>query len=226
MPLLIAVFVNGGVLLLLPLAGRAVGRMIHLSTPQPLVVEPFERRLLEAPKVVEEPLRHKPQKPKTEKRRLFRTMEPLKVRSVVRREREEERLVAEPLELGLTIEPHLRHLEGVGVAEGSPEGALEGGATEKDEGASFEPPVLIHSVRPKYPRWASEQGLEGTVVVRMLVTEDGRVENAEVVRSSGYGLLDDAALSAVRSYLFRPARKDGEPIKVYVEQEIIFKIER
>lgn len=225
LPFLVAVLINGGVLLLLPFVGKTVGRIIRVSMPQPLVVESYERRSTEAPEVVRELPEPEPHRQKPEKKTVYRVVEPVKLDKIVRIGAEGRRFIKGPLKLGFRIEPRLGHLEGVGVSEGLPEGEPEGGIPRGSGKEFFEPPMLLHSVRPHYPRWAAEQGLQGRVLLRMLVDERGMVERVEIVRSSGYGVLDTAAVSAVKSYRFKPAKKSGKSVKVYVEQEIIFKIE-
>ncbi|MFZ1747952.1 MAG: energy transducer TonB [Nitrospirales bacterium] len=63
--------------------------------------------------------------------------------------------------------------------------------------------------RPLYPRMAREQGWQGKVVLRTQITADGLVKNAAVQESSGFSLLDESAMQAVKSWLFEPA-KNGE----------------
>ncbi len=62
---------------------------------------------------------------------------------------------------------------------------------------------------PDYPAEARRKGQEGTVVLRVIIEPDGRVAGATVARSSGFELLDRAALDAARVWRFLPAR-DGD----------------
>ena len=64
-------------------------------------------------------------------------------------------------------------------------------------------------MEPAYPETLRQQRIEGRVAVRMLVLEDGSVGDANVVSSSGYGEMDEAALDAVRQWQFVPARQEG-----------------
>ena len=64
---------------------------------------------------------------------------------------------------------------------------------------------------PPYPRQAVHQGQEGTVVVRLVVNADGRVQSAEAVTPSPWPLLNESALRTVRErWRFRPG-----PTRVY-----------
>ena len=72
---------------------------------------------------------------------------------------------------------------------------------------------VLHSTHPVYPRIARKSGWEGTVLVRVTVETNGRASAAEVSRSSGHKVLDDAAVKAVRRWSFRPARDGNIPIR-------------
>ncbi len=71
---------------------------------------------------------------------------------------------------------------------------------------------VLKSVPPKYPLAAVEKGIFGQVLLRILVTETGEVESAEVV--SGEEVLRQPALDAVKQWKFKPYVEDGKPIKV------------
>lgn len=67
---------------------------------------------------------------------------------------------------------------------------------------------------PPYPRDALIAGLQGTVLLQVLVDVDGRPLRVDVERSSGHRVLDDAARRYVlRQWTFRPATKDGRPVQ-------------
>ncbi len=63
--------------------------------------------------------------------------------------------------------------------------------------------------RPLYPRMAREQGWQGKVVLRAKITAEGTVKDATVQESSGFPVLDDSAIQAVKDWSFEPA-KNGE----------------
>lgn len=62
---------------------------------------------------------------------------------------------------------------------------------------------------PGYPKLAQEDGLEGSVTLSVHVKESGDF-SATVSRSSGHSSLDKAALTAIKSWRFKPAMKNGE----------------
>lgn len=67
----------------------------------------------------------------------------------------------------------------------------------------------LKTERPLYPRIAREQGWQGKVVLRARITAEGIVKNATVQESSGFPVLDDSAVQAVKAWSFEPA-KNGE----------------
>jgi TonB family protein len=69
----------------------------------------------------------------------------------------------------------------------------------------------IHMVRPKYPKDARKQNVEGTVTVHVSIGADGSVKDAAVV--NGDSRLTDAALAAVRKWRFQPFTADGKPVE-------------
>lgn len=98
---------------------------------------------------------------------------------------------------------------GGGSADGGPPGFAPGSA---------ENPL------PHYPTVARRRGIEGTVILDVLVNAAGLPERVAIARSSGSGLLDDAALEAVRRWRFRPARRAGEPVEGKVAVPITFRL--
>ena len=58
---------------------------------------------------------------------------------------------------------------------------------------------------PVYPQLARERGWEGVVLLSVFVQSDGKPGKVNVEKSSGYKILDDAALKAIRKWQFKPA---------------------
>lgn len=64
---------------------------------------------------------------------------------------------------------------------------------------------IVNKVKPRYPQWALDQRVSGTVTVRIWVMPNGKVKGApQVVASSGYPELDKVVIEAVRSWEFAP----------------------
>ncbi len=99
-----------------------------------------------------------------------------------------------------------------GVPTGSPSGALDGSPTGAGPGGGTgkaEPLGSVANPKPAYPEIARQRGQEGAVVLLVDVTAEGTAQQVTVRRSSGYDMLDDAAVKAVRRWRFKPARLAG-----------------
>ena len=70
----------------------------------------------------------------------------------------------------------------------------------------------IKTVKASYPYEAREKQLQGQVWVKILISETGDVESAEIV--SGDPVFADAAVKAVKQWKFKPFLKNGQPVKV------------
>jgi TonB family protein len=78
-------------------------------------------------------------------------------------------------------------------------------------------------VRPDYTEEARRRGIEGDVVLEIVVRSDGTVGNVKVMQGLGGGL-DQRAIDAVRQWRFSPARRFGTPVDVMVEVAVEFKL--
>ncbi|MBI4395309.1 MAG: energy transducer TonB [Candidatus Omnitrophica bacterium] len=67
-------------------------------------------------------------------------------------------------------------------------------------------PAYLKNPSPIYPNRAREQGWQGVVVLKVLVSENGGVDQIKIYKSSGYGILDESALKTIRTWQFLPAR--------------------
>lgn len=86
-------------------------------------------------------------------------------------------------------------------------------------------PAGMWNLPPRYPRLARVNGWQGTVLLRVSVSSTGRVGAVEVRRSSGFPVLDEAALLAVRQWRFRPAVRGGAPAASLVEFPVTFRLD-
>jgi TonB family protein len=86
-------------------------------------------------------------------------------------------------------------------------------------------PVAERVSPPMYPEIARRQGLEGTVELNVLVDERGSVQDVQVVTGAGGKAgLNEAAADNVRKRKYRPATKEGIPVKVWVPVRVQFKL--
>jgi periplasmic protein TonB len=118
--------------------------------------------------------------------------------------------------------------QGTGVGEGSGPGIGPGsgggtGGGPYRPGAGITPPTLLHEVRPDYTEEARRAGIEGEVVLEIVVRHDGSVGDVKVLNGLRAGL-DRRAIDAVRQWRFTPARRYGTPVDVIVEVAVEFKL--
>lgn len=109
---------------------------------------------------------------------------------------------------------------------GGEAGDLLGGDSEVTHTSDTvdDPPVPVQQGELPYPPRLRQQGVEGYVVVGALVSDSGAVESVRVVESQPEGAFDDVALNFVRSWRFQPARYKGEPVQIWVEQKVTFRL--
>ena len=86
------------------------------------------------------------------------------------------------------------------------------------------PPRPMRAIKPEYPKGARQRGEQGDVVIELTVNSKGGVDKASVVTSSGYVELDEAALRAVRSAKFTPAKSGRESVASTARLTLTFKL--
>jgi protein TonB len=95
-----------------------------------------------------------------------------------------------------------------------------------DEPAAFQPAAYhlgqAETPIPSYPMSARRKGHEGTVVVRLVVAEDGSPESVAVIGSSGDTALDEAAVETLKRWRLKPARRHGLPTESSIDVPIRF----
>jgi TonB family protein len=84
-------------------------------------------------------------------------------------------------------------------------------------------PRLRYKVQSEYSAEARKSRLEGTVVLRIVVGTDGKPRDLKVLHSLGMGL-DENAIAAVSKWLFQPGEKDGQPVDVFAQIKVNFRL--
>lgn len=79
---------------------------------------------------------------------------------------------------------------------------------------------------PVYPRASRRSGEAGLVVVRVFVGTDGQPKQLQLLQSSGFARLDDAALEGVRRARFKPPTENGQPTAGWARIPIPFELEK
>jgi TonB family protein len=83
-------------------------------------------------------------------------------------------------------------------------------------------PLHRENAPPGYPEIARLRGYEGVVFIALEILPDGCVGGTRISKSSGYAILDQTAVEAVKPWKFEPAKKSGKPYKIWVELPIKF----
>ena len=76
---------------------------------------------------------------------------------------------------------------------------------------------------PEFPALARQNGWYGTVLLKLWIDEEGRVTEVRVEKSSGYGVLDAAAVNAVKRWRGRPARHNARPVATEELLPVVFR---
>lgn len=111
--------------------------------------------------------------------------------------------------------------EGSGAGIGPGEGGGTGGGVYRP-GSGIDPPRLLREVKPDYTDEARRQGINGEVLLEIVVRRDGTVGDIRLLSGLGFGL-DRRAVDAVRQWRFAPARRLGTPVDVIVEVAVEFR---
>ena len=86
-------------------------------------------------------------------------------------------------------------------------------------------PAFIAGSRPAYPQAARKARWEGAVIVRIFIEADGTVASAAVKAGSGYDILDEAAVQAVKKWRYSPAKEGGAPIASLHDVRVRFSLD-
>ena len=87
----------------------------------------------------------------------------------------------------------------------------------------FRSPQKTRDVRPVYPPIAQSARVQGIVIIEATIGPDGAVKDAKVLRS--IPLLDQAALDAVRQWVFTPTLLNGVPVPVIMTVTVQFTLQ-
>jgi TonB family protein len=115
---------------------------------------------------------------------------------------------------------------GVGPGRGGGYGPGEGGGIGGGVyriGGGVSAPVILYKVEPEYSEEARKAKYQGTVVLSIVIDEQGRPRDIKVIRPLGMGL-DEKAIEAVSKWRFRPGYKDGKPVAVLATVEVNFRL--
>jgi periplasmic protein TonB len=86
-------------------------------------------------------------------------------------------------------------------------------------------PKLKSEIRIPYPPEARQQNIQGAVVMDLLIDQNGKVRKATLLEGPGYGL-NEAALNAIKSFEFEPAKIEQKPVAVKIRYAYRFVLEK
>jgi len=86
------------------------------------------------------------------------------------------------------------------------------------------PPSVIEKVQPVYPEEARVAGIEGKVVLKVVILFNGNTGDIEILQSSGRNDFDQAAKECVKQWKFKPAMQSGIRVTMAVQIPITFEI--
>ena len=101
------------------------------------------------------------------------------------------------------------------------QGKTEAAAPRHTSFDAVDGPKFLQPPAPRYPRLAQRKGIEGQVLMELMIDAEGRLMSASIKKSGGNGF-DEAALEAVRKAIFRPATQNGRPATCIVLLPIHF----
>lgn len=113
-----------------------------------------------------------------------------------------------------------------GATDATSPAITKSGAAAPAAPRSLSAPRILSKVEPEYPEDARQEGISGTVGVKVEVLENGRPGEVRIARSSGRQSLDEAALQAVRQWRFVPAQEtgSGQAVRCFTTFSVVFEL--
>lgn len=88
-----------------------------------------------------------------------------------------------------------------------------------------EMPQPVKLVKPEYPEMARRAGVEGLVILHLLIDVDGSVIRVKVAKPSGEAGFEEAAVEAAWKCKFTPGKQNGRPVRVWVSLPFRFELQ-
>ncbi|MCX6636933.1 MAG: TonB family protein [Acidobacteria bacterium] len=115
------------------------------------------------------------------------------------------------------------------VASGAGSAALHaaGGTPARIRvGGHVQATKLTSQARPSYPPACKAEGIEGTVLLRAVISKEGTPLNLQAVNRLVDPRLVEAAIDGVRQWRYQPTLLNGQPIEVITEIQVNFRLEK
>ena len=91
-------------------------------------------------------------------------------------------------------------------------------------GGNVQASKLIRQVKPVFPEDLQQLGVQGTVVIRAIISTEGTVLNPQAISANVNPRLAQAALDAVRQWAYEPTLLNGQPVEVATTITIDFQL--
>ena len=109
-----------------------------------------------------------------------------------------------------------------GTGQGAPKGFEKTEGQQTDDVVVLNPRYRMKPLPPRYPDRARSLNQQGVVKVRIKLDHRGDPMDVAILASSGYALLDHAAIKAARKWRFEPEIRNGRPVVAFVEMPVEF----
>lgn len=97
-------------------------------------------------------------------------------------------------------------------------------ALVQSTGGESRPARAVAVVNPIYPQSAQARGIEGFVILEILVSERGLVTEAKVISANPEGLFDQVAIEAIKKWSFEPGINNGQTVASRIKQKVNFEL--
>jgi len=87
-------------------------------------------------------------------------------------------------------------------------------------------PILLVRIDPIYPYWARIRGIEGKVIAQIVVDQHGLVKDVKIIKAKPAHIFENAVISAVKKWRFKPATYHGKAVSVRIEIPFKFRLEQ
>jgi len=111
------------------------------------------------------------------------------------------------------------------ITEEDPESATHGKSISNITAPIEAVPLYNINPPPRYPKVAIKRGYQGTVELMVLINENGKVADLWLFKSSGYSILDQAALQSVKNWSFTPGSRGSQKIEMWVRVPVRFQLQ-
>lgn len=94
----------------------------------------------------------------------------------------------------------------------------------QNSGGESRPARAIQVVNPVYPQSAQARGIEGFVILEIVISERGQVTEARVISANPQGLFEQVAIDAVKKWSFEPGIDNGQVVVSRIKQKVNFEL--